>query len=128
MTFEQSLNSKYILTTYMYNCTYVSRVTHKLLIFFIGYTNGHLINKNTKAGDIYRSFYLTTCNSKVEKVIKGSLVSIPSPSPSVKIQIMGGKVYLRCEGKKTLLGVFNKLLKTKRLLTSASNVLPYYLK
>ena len=28
---------------------------------------------------------------KVENVLKGSLVSIPSPSSSVKIQIMGGK-------------------------------------
>ena len=64
---------------------------------------------------------------KVEKILKGSLDSIPSPSPSVKVQIMGGKVSLRCKGK-TLLGVVNKLLKTKSLLTSPSNVLPYYLK
>ena len=28
---------------------------------------------------------------KVEKILKGSLDSIPSPSPSVNIQIMGGK-------------------------------------
>ena len=28
---------------------------------------------------------------KVEKILKGSLDSIPSPSPSVKIQIMGRK-------------------------------------
>ena len=33
---------------------------------------------------------------KVEKILKGSLDSIPSPS--VKIQIMGGKVCLRCKG------------------------------
>ena len=64
---------------------------------------------------------------KVEKILKGSLDSIPSPSASVKIQIMGGKVCLRCKGK-TLLGVVNKLLKTKCLLTSPSNALPYYLK
>ena len=32
---------------------------------------------------------------KVEKILKRSLDSIPSPSPSVKIQIMGGKVCLR---------------------------------
>ena len=32
---------------------------------------------------------------KVEKILKGSLDLIPSPSPSVKIQIIGGKVYLR---------------------------------
>ena len=49
---------------------------------------------------------------KVEKILKGSLDSIPSPSPSVKIQIMGGKICMRCKGK-TLLGVVNKLLKTK---------------
>ena len=64
---------------------------------------------------------------KVENILKGSLDSIPSPSPSVKIQIMGEKVCLRCKGK-TLLSVVNKLLKTKSLLTSPSNVLPYYLK
>ena len=62
---------------------------------------------------------------KVEKFLKGSLDSIPSPSSSVKIQIMGGKVSLKCKGKK-LLGIVNKRLKTKSLLTS--NVLPYYFK
>ena len=62
---------------------------------------------------------------KVEKILNGSLDLIPSPSPSVKIQIMAGKVCLRCKGK-TLLGFVNKLLKTKSLLTSLSNVLPYY--
>ena len=31
---------------------------------------------------------------KVEKIIKDSLDSIPSPSPSVKIQIIGGKSVL----------------------------------
>jgi len=54
--------------------------------------------------------------SKVENILKGSLDSRPSPSPSVKIQIMGGKVCLRCKGK-TLQGVVNKLLKTKSSLT-----------
>ena len=34
--------------------------------------------------------------SNVEKILKGSLDSILSPSPSVKIQIMGGKICLRC--------------------------------
>ena len=32
---------------------------------------------------------------KVEKILKGSLDSISSPLPSVKIKIIGGKVYLR---------------------------------
>ena len=54
---------------------------------------------------------------KVEKVLKGSLDSILSPLPSVKIQIMGGKIWLRCKGE-TLLGVVNKLLETKSLLTT----------
>ena len=39
----------------------------------------------------------------VETMLKGSLDLIPSPSPAVKIQIMGGKVCLRWKGK-TLLG------------------------
>ena len=64
---------------------------------------------------------------KVEKLLEGSLDSIPSPAPSVKIQIFGGKVCLKCKSK-TLLGIVNKLLKTKSVLTSPSNVLPYYLK
>ena len=34
---------------------------------------------------------------KVEKILKGTLDSIPSPSPS--IQIMGGKVCLKCKDK-----------------------------
>ena len=41
---------------------------------------------------------------KVENILEGTLDSIPSPSLSVKIQIMGGKVCLRCKGK-TLLGI-----------------------
>jgi hypothetical protein len=48
-------------------------------------------------------FYCFWLNSyTVEKILKGSLDSIPSPSPSVKIQIMGGKVCLRCKGKTLL--------------------------
>ena len=62
------------------------------------------------------------CLVKVEKILKGSLDSIPSSSPLVKIQIMGGKIWLSCRGK-TLLGVVNKILKT-----IPSNVLPLYLK
>ena len=60
--------------------------------------------------------------SKVEKILEGSLNLIPSPSPSLKIQIVGGKVCLRCKGK-TFLGVVNKLLKIKILLTMPSNIL-----
>ena len=60
-----------------------------------------------------------TAGFKVKKILKDSMDSISSPSPSLKIQIMGGKVCLRCGGK-TLLGVVNKHLKTKSLLTSTA--------
>ena len=52
---------------------------------------------------------------KVENILKGSLDLIPSPSHSVKIQIMVGKVCLRCKGK-TMVGIVNKLLKTNTTL------------
>ena len=52
--------------------------------------------------------------NEVEKILKGNLDLIPSPLPLVKIQIMDGKVSLRC--------------KAKSLWTSSGNVLPYYLK
>ena len=71
---------------------------------------------------IFKHFFV-----KVGKILKGSLDLIPSPSLSVKIQIRGGKVCLRCKGE-TLLGIVNKLFVFKSLLTSPSNVLPYYLK
>jgi hypothetical protein len=64
---------------------------------------------------------------KVEKILKGSLDSIPSPSPSVKIQIIGVKFCSKCKGK-TLLGIVNKLFKRKSLLTLPSDVLPYHFK
>ena len=64
---------------------------------------------------------MKNAQGKVEKISKGSLDSIPSPLPSVKIQIMGKKLCLRCKGK-TLLGIVKKVLKTKRLLTSPSNI------
>ena len=51
---------------------------------------------------------------KVEKILKGSLDSNPSPSQLVKIQSMGGKVCLSYRGK-TLLGVVNKLENEKKV-------------
>ena len=50
---------------------------------------------------------------KVKKILKGSLDSILSLS--VKIQIIGKKIFLRCKGN-TLLGAINKLLKRKRFV------------
>ena len=77
--------------------------------------------------DLSRGVAIGVTGLKLENILKDSLDSIPSPSPSVKIQIMGGKVCLSCIGK-TSLGVVNKLLKTKSLLTSPSNVSPLHLK
>ena len=85
------------------------------------------IKTTTVAPNIFRKRTTTKApiqkvrTGNVEKILKGSLDSIPSPSLSVKIQIVNGKVCLRCKGK-TLLGVVNKLLNTKSLLTSPSNV------
>ena len=85
-----------------------------------------VIVPNSTAGMIIGNGYMNLMQ-KVEKIFKSSLDSIPSPSTSAKIQIMGGKVCLWCKSK-TLLGVVNKLFKTKSLMTSPSNDLPYYLK
>ena len=83
----------------------------------------------TKFTDQMIGFIVTVIdfNNKEENILKGSLDLIPLPSLSVKIQIMGGKVWLRFKGK-TLLGIVNKLLETKILLTSPNNVLLYHLK
>ena len=64
-------------------------------------------------------------SSKVEKILKGNLDLIPSPS-LLWVGIMGGKVCLRHEGK-TLLGIVNKPFVLTRLLTIPSNVLPSHL-
>jgi hypothetical protein len=50
---------------------------------------------------------------KVEKILKGSLDLIPSPS--MKIQTMGRKVCLMCKGK-TLLGLVNKNIENKKFV------------
>ena len=56
---------------------------------------------------------------KIEKILKCRLDLIPTPLPSVKIQIMCRRVCLRCKGK-TLLGDVNKHFVFKSL--------PYHLK
>ena len=79
--------------------------------------SGQQIKVVGSSGQIIKSTTVSAAQAaqgKVEMILKGSLDSILSPS--VKIQIMGRKVCLRCEGK-TLLGIVNKLLKTESLLT-----------
>ena len=56
-----------------------------------------------------KKIFSSNHKSKVEIFLKSSLDSIPSPSSSVKIQIMGWKFCLRCKGK-TLVGDAKKLL------------------
>ena len=82
--------------------------------------------ENSKAVRLYH-WKIIIYVLKVEKILKGSLDLIPSPSPSVNIQIMGGKVCLRCKGK-TLLGDVTKLFVFKNLLTMPGNVLLLHLK
>ena len=67
-------------------------------------------------GSQFRLKRQLTSSIKVEKILKSSLYLIPSPSNSVKIQIVCGKICLRCKGKTP--SVVIKLLKTKSLLTS----------
>ena len=61
---------------------------------------------NQKGWDVIYSMRERVGFVKVEKILKGSLDSISSPS--VKIQIMGRKGCLRSKVK-TLLGLVNKL-------------------
>ena len=59
--------------------------------------------------DLWASGLFMTLTSKVEKILKDSLDLTPSPSPSVKIQIMCGKVGLRCKGKTKNVNVHDSL-------------------
>ena len=68
--------------------------------------------------------YVEVNLGKVENILKGSLDSISSPS--MKIQIIVGKVCLSLEGK-TLLDIANNFFAFKSLLTTSSNVLPLHL-
>ena len=76
--------------------------------------------KNYRSGgnehEVFIGFAKKYLFIKVEKNLKDSLDSIPSP---VKIQIMGGKVCFRCKGK-TLLGDVNKLFVFKSFLATLS--------
>ena len=59
-----------------------------------------MISKHLRFTSLFFSISIhwreNTAAWKVEKILKGSLDLIPSPS--VKIQILGGKVCLRCKG------------------------------
>ena len=66
-----------------------------------------ILDKNTDSNWIFKPNQAKVDKYiKVEKILKGSLNSIPSPLISVKIQIMDGKICLGCKGK-TLQGLVN---------------------
>ena len=58
-----------------------------------------------KNPQVYITGLKQNCLGKVEKILKGNLDSISSPSPSVKIHIMDRKVCLRHKGKTLLVKV-----------------------
>ena len=70
--------------------------------------------KSREKKSIFRGFGSASEGVRVKASFFKKIASIPSqaPSPSVKIQIMGGKVCFRCKGK-TLLGIVNKLFISK---------------
>ena len=113
--------------TFIVGLIYKYKKKHMLVLFNCSYLKYFLVNVLYATVQCETFSFKSPCNIKVENILKGGLDSIPSHSISVKIQIMSGKVCLRCKGK-TVLGDVNKLLKTKSLLTSPSNVLPYHLK
>ena len=118
MKMHKALNhSVYITTVSSYSLLSTLLTRFKLVYRHLGQSNMH------SKLDFCPRKDMNVPIPKVKKVLQDSLDLIPSPSPSVKIQIMGGKVCFRCKGK-TLLGVVNKLLKPKSMLTSPSNVLP----
>ena len=53
---------------------------------------------------------------KVENILKGSLNSIQSPSPSVEIQIMGGKVCLRYIKRQNIAEFCQQTIQNKRFV------------
>ena len=67
-----------------------------------------IIASVSMATDHLAMVIVTKALGKVEKILKGSLDSIQSHSTSRKIQIMGGKLCLRCKGK-TLMIISNVL-------------------
>ena len=61
---------------------------------------------------LFVASFVFNAQGKVENTLKGSLDSIPSPSTSLKIRIMGGKVCLRCK-RQNIAWHCQQTLKTK---------------
>ena len=71
--------------------------------------------------------HLITMLYKVEKILKGCQNSISSPSPSLKIQIMCGKVCLRCKGKTLLAGCCQQTFERKTFVDNGQQCFAFYL-
>ena len=75
----------------------------KIWVEFTGYPSNHSSgcrSNRQMSNGILTSKNIQIC--KVERILKGNLDSIPSPSHLMKIQIMGGKFCLKHRGKTLL--------------------------
>ena len=100
-----------ILSRWLWN-TFIWKKMWKVPLIVQGPTINWFQWKLTTKLEFWRWDQRFLFSSKVGKILKVCLDSISSPS--VKIQIIGRKVCLRCKGK-TLLGIVNKILKRKSL-------------
>jgi len=73
------------------------------------------VDLGKKGGQILSFFKDNWTLIKVENMLKGSLDSIPSPSHSVKIQFMGGKVWLRCK-RQNIAGCCQQTFENKKFV------------
>ena len=107
---------------YSLQCGHIDRTGNKKYYratfahFIVGFSSNIIVS-----GSFFN--YVEETSGKVEEFLKGSLDLDPITFTFSENLIMSRKVCLRCEGK-TLLGIVNKHLKTKSLLTSPRNVLP----
>ena len=79
------------------------------------YVHISIFMTSKKSGLIRSNIFNKFKVSKVENILKCSLDSIPSPSPSVKIQIMVGKVCLRCK-RQNIVGPFQQTFENKKFV------------
>jgi len=84
VAFLQNLNS----ISFVYNTEFCLNISSALIK---NYTRNKRFIKTITVCERYESRFFFFVR-KVEKILKGKLDLIPSPSPSVEIQSMGGKV------------------------------------
>ena len=118
--------SRLINRTYFFFFTDYKNLSSNHQIHHMSHDYNKLLANHTAMERIY---YRSLISRYVQKKIFQKVAWVQSHhlQLKVKIHILGGKVCLSFKDK-TLLDIVSKLLKTKSLLTSPSNVLPYYLK